>query len=50
MNDHMTSLIYLYYIIMDECTFGLIEGKSPSVTYERIQANVNSTGVLLIYL
>jgi hypothetical protein len=32
------------------CTFGLIEGKSPSVTHERIQASVNSIGVLFTYL
>jgi hypothetical protein len=31
-------------------TFGLTEGKSPSVTHERIQASVNSTGVLFTYL
>jgi hypothetical protein len=32
------------------CTFGLTEGKSPSVTHKRIQVSVNSTGVLFIYL
>jgi hypothetical protein len=32
------------------CTFGLTEGKSTSVTHERIQVSVNSTGVLFIYL
>jgi hypothetical protein len=26
------------------CTFGLTEGKRPSVTHERIQVSVNSTG------
>jgi hypothetical protein len=38
-----TILNYIY-------TFGLIEGKSPSVTHERIQVSVNSTRVLFIYL
>jgi hypothetical protein len=38
-----TILNYIY-------TFGLIEGKNPSVTHERIQVSVNSTGVLFIYL
>jgi hypothetical protein len=33
-----------------KCTFGLIEGKSTSVTHKRIQVSVNSTGVLFIYL
>jgi hypothetical protein len=28
----------------------LIEGKSTSVTHERLQVNMNSTGVLFIYL
>jgi hypothetical protein len=32
------------------CTFGSTEGKSPSVIHERIQASVNSTGVLFTYL
>jgi hypothetical protein len=32
------------------CTFGLTEGKNPSVAHERIQDSVNSTGVLFIYL
>jgi hypothetical protein len=32
------------------CTFGLTKGKGTSVTHERIQVSVNSTGVLLIYL
>jgi hypothetical protein len=46
----------LYYhgktetILNYKCTFGLIEGKSTSVTHKRIQVNVNSTGVLFIYL
>jgi hypothetical protein len=26
------------------CTFGMIEGKSTSVTHERVQVSVNSTG------
>jgi hypothetical protein len=29
--------------------FSLIEGKSPSVTHERIQVSVNSTWVLFTY-
>jgi hypothetical protein len=33
-----------------KCTFGLIEGKSTSVTHEQIQVSVNSTGVLFTYL
>jgi hypothetical protein len=32
------------------CTFGLTEGKNPSVVRERLQDHVNSTGVLFIYL
>jgi hypothetical protein len=32
------------------CTFGLTEGKSSSVTHERIQVSVNNMGVLFIYL
>jgi hypothetical protein len=32
------------------CTFVLTEGKSTSVTYERVQASVNSKGVLFTYL
>jgi hypothetical protein len=32
------------------CTFGFIEGKSTSVTHKQVQVNVNSTGVLSIYL
>jgi hypothetical protein len=31
-------------------TSGLTEGKDPSVARERLQDNVNSTGVLFIYL
>jgi hypothetical protein len=31
-------------------TFGLTEGKNPSVARERIQNSVNSMGVLFIYL
>jgi hypothetical protein len=38
-----TILNYIY-------TFGLTEGKSPSVTHEQIQVSVNSTGVLFTYL
>jgi hypothetical protein len=33
-----------------KCTFGLIEGKSTSVTHEQIQVSMNSMGVLFIYL
>ena len=46
----------LYYpeemetILNYKCTFGLIEGKSISVTQKRISVSVNSTGVLFIYL
>jgi hypothetical protein len=32
------------------CTFGLIEGKNPRVTCERLQVSVNSTVLLFIYL
>jgi hypothetical protein len=31
-------------------TFGLIEGKNPSVAHERLQDRVDSTVVLFIYL
>jgi hypothetical protein len=31
-------------------TFGLTEGKNPSVAHELIHDSVNSTGVLFIYL
>jgi hypothetical protein len=31
-------------------TFGLTEGKNPSVAHEEIQDNVNNTGVMFIYL
>jgi hypothetical protein len=40
----------LYYpektkiILNYKCTFGLIEGKSTSVTQKRVQVSVNSTG------
>ena len=37
-------------ILNYKCTFGLIEGKSTSVTHERVQISVNTTGVLFIYL
>jgi hypothetical protein len=33
-----------------KCTFGLMEGKSISVTHQQIQVSVNSTGALFIYL
>jgi hypothetical protein len=31
-------------------TFGLTEGKNPSIVRERLQDSMNSTGVLFIYL
>jgi hypothetical protein len=34
----------------EEHTFDFTEGKSSSVTHERIQASMNSMGVLFIYL
>jgi hypothetical protein len=46
----------LYYhgktetILNYKYTFGLIEGKSTSVTHKRVQVSVNSIGVLFIYL
>jgi hypothetical protein len=49
---HMLSLYKLEYLNMIFnyiCTFGLIEGKNSSVTRERLQDNVNRTGVLFIY-
>jgi hypothetical protein len=50
---HILSLYKLEYLDMIFnyiYTFGLIEGKSPSVARERLQDSVNSTGVLFIYL
>jgi hypothetical protein len=41
---------YLNTIFNYIYTFGLTEGKNPSVAHERIQDCVNSTGVLFIYL
>jgi hypothetical protein len=41
---------YLNTIFNYIYTFGLTEGKNPSVVPERIQDSVNSTGVLFIYL
>jgi hypothetical protein len=49
---------YYYYIIMNKhqqylnyiCTFDLTEDIKPGVTRERLQVNMNSTGVLFIYL
>jgi hypothetical protein len=41
---------YLNTIFNYIYTFGLTEGKNPSVVPERIQDSVNSTGVLIIYL
>jgi hypothetical protein len=37
-------------ILNYKCTFGMTEGKSTSVTHERVQVRMNSTGVLFIYL
>jgi hypothetical protein len=58
MNNHITLLIHLPYIIMGKtekilnyiCTFGLTEGESTNVTHKRVQISVNSTRVLFIYL
>jgi hypothetical protein len=50
---HIFSLYKLEYLNMIFnyiYTFGLIEGKNPSVAHKRIQDRVNSTGVLFIYL
>jgi hypothetical protein len=41
---------YLNTIFNYIYTFGLIEGKNPSVARERLQDSMNSTGVLFIYL
>jgi hypothetical protein len=41
---------YLNTIFNYIYTFGLAEGKNPSVAHERIQDRVYSTGVLFIYL
>jgi hypothetical protein len=43
MNKHLAILNYI-------CTFGLTEGKNPSVMCEQIQVSVNSTVLLFIYL
>jgi hypothetical protein len=57
MNNHNIIYISLLYnhggirIILNYiCTFGSTEGVSTSVTHERVQVSVNSTGVLFIYL
>ena len=60
MNNHFRSLDYSYFYYINRnkyqlylnyiCTFGLTEGESTSVTHERVQVSVNSTGVLFIYL
>jgi hypothetical protein len=50
---HILSLYKLEYLntIFNYInTFGLIEGKNPSVVCERLQDSVNSTGVLFTYL
>jgi hypothetical protein len=53
---NIINLLSLYYhrntgtILNYKCTFGLIEGKSTSVTHKCIQISVNSMGVLFIYL
>jgi hypothetical protein len=41
---------YLNTIFNYIYTFGLTEGKNPSVAHEQIQDSVNDTGVLFIYL
>jgi hypothetical protein len=49
----MLSLYQLEYLNMKFnyiCTFGLTEGKNPSVARERLQDSVNNTGVLFTYL
>jgi hypothetical protein len=51
----INSFSFCYYeeietILNYKCTFGLIEGKSTSVTHEQVQVSLNSTGVLFIYL
>jgi hypothetical protein len=57
MNKHIISLTCYHYVNLDInmifnyiYTFGLIEGKNPSVARERLQDHVNSTRVLFIYL
>jgi hypothetical protein len=58
MNNHITLLIHLPYIIMGKTerilnyiyTFGLTEGESTNVTHQRVQISVNSTRVLFIHL
>jgi hypothetical protein len=58
MSNHMVFLIFLLLYRRKQIrtilnyinTFGLTEGKGPSVTHEQIQASVNSTGVLFTYL
>jgi hypothetical protein len=55
-SHNIISSFSLYYhekteiILNYKCTFGSIEGKNTSVTHKWIQASVNSTGVLFIYL
>jgi hypothetical protein len=41
---------YLNMIFNYIYTFGLTEGKNPSVAHELIQDSVNTIGVLFIYL
>jgi hypothetical protein len=55
-SHNIISSFLLYYsakaetILNYKCTFGLIEGKSTSMTQKRVQVSMNSTGVLFIYL
>jgi hypothetical protein len=53
-NDiHMLSLYKLEYLNITFnyiYTFGLTEGKNPSVAREQLQDRLNSTGLLFIYL
>jgi hypothetical protein len=49
-NSHFIIMEKIEMILNYKCTFGLTEGKSTSVTHERVQVSVNSTGVLFIYL
>jgi hypothetical protein len=51
----MSSFLFYYHgqiemISNYKCTFGLIEGKSTSVTHKQMQISVNNTGALFIYL
>jgi hypothetical protein len=56
MNRHIMLFICYHYINLNIIifnyiyTFGLTEGKNPSVAHEQLQDSVNGTGVLFIYL